>query len=142
MVDNDEAGQLEFRNDPDLPAPPFPGSHMVLDDDYVFVSGLVAADVIGSDDGIIGDVAAETKLVLGTLRRMLQGVDCGMDRVVRVDVHLADLRDIGAMDQVYRQFFEQGRYPARTCTESPRLCGNCRVEITLLARRVSAQPVT
>lgn len=135
MADPVAGETLEFRNDPDLPPPPFPGSQLVLDDQYVFVSGLVAADIVDAGDPVTGDVAAETRLVLTRLRQMLEGAGCGLDRVVRADVHLADLSEIGAMDAVYRQFFDPGRYPARTCTESPRLFGGSRVEITLLARR-------
>lgn len=135
MTRTDKKHSLEFRNDPDLPEPPFPGSHMVIDDNYIFVSGLVAADVPGRGATIIGDAAAETRFVLTELRRMLETAGCGMDRVVRADVHLVDLVDIDAMNAVYREFFEAGCYPARTCTESPRLFGGCRVEVTLLARQ-------
>lgn len=124
----------EFRNDDELPPPAFPGSHLVLDDRYVFVSGLVAADIAGAEASI-GDVAAETRLVMHELERLLEAAGCGLDRVVRVDVHLADLGEIEAMDAVYRGFFAEGRYPARTCTESPRLFGGCRVEVTVMARR-------
>lgn len=135
MTHADKGRPLEFRDDPDLPPPPFPGSHLVLDDDYVFVSGLVAADLIDSDEPVMGDVAAETRLVLTALHRMLVTVGCGLDRVVRADVHLADLGDIDTMNAVYREFFQEGCCPARTCTESPRLFGGSRVEITVLARR-------
>lgn len=135
MTDRDEKSTPEFRNDAKLPPPPFPGSHMVLDDNYVFVSGLVAADIVDPNHPAMGDVAAETQLVLDELRRMLETAGCGMNRVVRADVHLADLDDIEVMNKVYSEFFQAGRRPARTCTESPRLFGGSRVEITLLARR-------
>lgn len=135
MINEKEGRTLEFRNDSELSPPPFPGSHMVLDDNYVFVSGLVAADIVDASDPAMGDVAAETRLVLAALRRMLETVGCGMNRVVRADVHLADLDDMEAMNTVYREFFETDRCPTRTCTESPRLFGGSRVEITLLARR-------
>lgn len=125
---------MEFRNDPNLPEPDFPGSHMVLDDRYVFVSGLVAAD-LGADAPELGDVATETDAVMRALDSMLKSLGSGLESAVRVDVHLADLRDIDAMDRVYEAFFKPGRYPARTCTESPRLCGGCRVEVTVMARR-------
>lgn len=134
MTDQGESLRLEYRNDPGLPAPPFPGSHMVRDGNYVFVSGMVAADIVDGSDPVIGDVAAETRLVLDTLRRMLETAGCAMDRIVRADVHLADLEEIDTMNNVYRDYFRDGCYPARTCTESPRLFGGCRVEITVLAR--------
>lgn len=135
MIDQTRSPGPEHRNDPDLSPPLFPGSHMVLDDNYVFVSGLVAADIVDGSDPVIGDVAAETRLVLDTLHHMLETAGCAMDRVVRADVHLADLQDIDTMNEIYREFFEEGCYPARTCTESPRLFGGSRVEITLLVRR-------
>jgi len=125
---------MEYKNDPTLPAPDFPGSHMVLDDSYVFVSGLVAAD-LGAKAPELGDIATETDAVMRALESMLVSVGSGLENAVRVDVHLADLRDIDTMDRVYGTFFESGRYPARTCTESPRICGGCCVEITVMARR-------
>jgi 2-iminobutanoate/2-iminopropanoate deaminase len=57
-----------------------------------------------------------------------------MGRIVRVEVHLADLDDFNAMDTAYREFFEAGSYPARTTTESRKLFGDSRVEITCQAR--------
>jgi 2-iminobutanoate/2-iminopropanoate deaminase len=57
-----------------------------------------------------------------------------MDRIVRVDVHLANFDEFEEMDAVYREFFKEDRYPARTTTESPSLYGGSRVEITCMAR--------
>lgn len=124
----------DYRNDASLPAPTFPGSHLVLDDDYVFVSGLTVTDIPGGE-AVRGDVAEETRWVMRQLERMLASVGCHLTDVVRVDVHLADLDDLEAMNAAYADFFAAGRYPARTCTESPRLCGGSGVEITLMARR-------
>lgn len=124
----------EYRNAPFLPTPAFPGSHLVVDDAYVFVSGLTAADLPGGD-AVIGDVREETRWVLRELGRLLGMAGCTLSDAVRVDVHLTDLDDIAAMDAVYAAAFPAGRYPTRTCTESPRLFGGSRVEITLMARR-------
>ncbi|MBD3897232.1 RidA family protein [Halomonas sp. ML-15] len=124
----------EHHNDPTLPSPQFPGSHIVLDDRYAFVSGLTVADIHGTE-GDLGDIKKETHRVMRELERMLKLVNVHMRDVVRVDVHLADLDEISDMDSIYAEYFEGPHYPARTCTESPRLCGGCRVEITLMARR-------
>ncbi|MCP1675266.1 2-iminobutanoate/2-iminopropanoate deaminase [Natronocella acetinitrilica] len=124
----------EFRNHASLPKPQFPGSHVVIDDRYVYVSGLEAVDIPGGD-ALLGDVPAETRLIMDTLSEMLAAVECSLADVVRVDVHLADIADIGAMDAVYAGYFPDGRYPARTCTGASGLFGGCRVEITMMARR-------
>ncbi|MEM7222414.1 MAG: RidA family protein [Pseudomonadota bacterium] len=121
-------------NHPKLPPPVAPFSHVVVDGDYAHLSGLLAADL---PDGarVIGDVAGETRLVMAAIGELLATVSLTMSDVVRVQVHLADLDDAPTMNRAYAGFFPEGALPARTCTESPKLHGGCRVEITVTARR-------
>ncbi|UYG09071.1 RidA family protein [Halomonas sp. M4R1S46] len=126
----------KFHNDSTLPNPTFPGSHVVLDEDYVHLSGLTAADIQGGE-AVLGDVAEETRWVMRRLVHILEQVDCRAEDVVRVDVHLTDLDQVEEVDAAYAEFFAAPHYPARTCTEAPRLLGGANVEITLVARRPS-----
>jgi 2-iminobutanoate/2-iminopropanoate deaminase len=116
-----------------VPESAAPYSPIVRDDTYAHLAGLVAAD-FPEGQAVLGDVAEETRAVLTAIRRMLQEIGLEMDRIVRADVHLATLDDFDIMDAVYREFFEIGHYPARTTTESARLFGGSRVEITCMAR--------
>jgi 2-iminobutanoate/2-iminopropanoate deaminase len=116
-----------------VPESEAPFSQIVMDDNYAYLAGLVAADY-PEGQSALGDVGEETHSVLTTIRNMLQEIGLDMDRIVRTDVHLVDLDDFDAMDLAYRSFFEKGKFPARTTTESPRLFGNSRVEITCMAR--------
>lgn len=116
-----------------VPGSAAPFSQVVLDDRYAHLAGLVAAD-FPAGRAVLGDVAAETGAVLGAIRDVLAEIGLDLGDVVRADVHLASLDDFDAMDGAYRTFFEAGRYPARTTTESPRLFGGSRVEITCMAR--------
>ncbi|MDR5887356.1 RidA family protein [Vreelandella janggokensis] len=124
----------KFMNDPTMPTPSFPGSHMVMDDCYVFISGLTVSD-LSNGHAAKGDVKEETRLVMRAISRMLEMEGGSLADALRVDVHLTDLMTINDMDSVYAEFFEPGRYPARTCTESPNICGGCHVEITVMATR-------
>jgi enamine deaminase RidA (YjgF/YER057c/UK114 family) len=117
-----------------VPKSSAPIGQVVIDDSYVHLSGLVAYD-FPAGASAIGDVGAETRAVLTTVRDILQELGMTMDRIVRVDVHLADLDEFDAMNAAYREFFEPTACPARTTTQSPKLIGNCRVEITCMARR-------
>ena len=116
-----------------IPESDAPFSQIVLDDCYAYFAGLVAADF---PDGVavLGDVAAETRVVMGAISEMLKEVGLSFEDVVKADVHLADLSDFDAMDAAYREYFPPGVYPARTTTESPRLFGGSKVEMTVQAR--------
>ena len=117
-----------------IPRSEAPFSQLVLDDNYAFLSGLVAAD-FPEGLALLGDVGNETRAVLTAIDKILQEAGLDMGQIVRVDVHLASLDDFDAMDAAYREHFEEGRYPARTTTESSRLFGGSLVEITCMARR-------
>ena len=116
-----------------IPESDAPFSQIVLDDCYAYFAGLVAADF---PDGVavLGDVAAETRVVMAAISEMLKEVGLSFEDVVKADVHLADLSDFDAMDAAYREYFPPRLYPARTTTESPRLFGGSKVEMTVQAR--------
>jgi len=116
-----------------VPASKAPFSQVVIDDHYAFLSGLVAAD-FPAGESVLGDVGAETRAVLTVIREILAELELNMDRIVRADVHLSDLNDFDAMDLAYREFFPADTQPARTTTESKRLFGDSRVEISCQAR--------
>jgi 2-iminobutanoate/2-iminopropanoate deaminase len=117
-----------------IPETNAPFSQVVLDDNYAFISGLVAADLSGSE-AELGDITVETKAVLKAIDRILEEIGLDMGQIVRVDVHLVSLDDFAAMDAAYGEFFEEGKCPARTTTESHRLFGGSLVEITCMVRR-------
>ena len=105
-----------------------------MDDQYAFLSGLVAADFPAGLE-VLGNVAAETRAVLDTIGNILQELNLSRNNMVKVEVHLADLDDFDAMDNAYREFFDADQFPARTTVESKRLFGGSKVEITCQVRR-------
>jgi len=116
-----------------IPKSEAPYSQIVIDDTYAHISGVLIAD-FPEGHAATGDVGEETRAVLSAIDSALKEIGLDMSRIVRVDVHLASVDDFDAMDAAYREFFEEGLYPARTTTESARLYGESRVEITCMAR--------
>ena len=116
-----------------LPESNAPFSQIVLDDRYAYFAGLVAAD-FPHGLAVLGDVSAETRVVMGAISDMLEEVGLNFEDVVKAEVHLADLSDFDAMDAAYREYFPPKVYPARTTTESPKLFGGSKVEVTVQAR--------
>lgn len=110
-----------------------PLSHAVLDDRYAHLSGIVATDVPGGAE-TLGDFRGETRVVLKAIKVLLGELGLGLEDLVRVQVLLTDMERFDEMNQVYADFFEEGRYPARTCMEIWKLAGGSNVEITCTAR--------
>src|SRR5258706_2144387 len=96
----------------DTPTPRGPYSPAVRAGDFIFVSGQGPIDPV-TDTLSLGDIKHETHLVLSNIKRILKACDATMDDVVKVSVFLRDGADFAAMNEVYKEFFGEGR-PAST----------------------------
>jgi 2-iminobutanoate/2-iminopropanoate deaminase len=110
-----------------------PYSHVVIDGSYAFLSGIVASDLPGGA-AAHGDIAREAEIVMTAIRGTLAQIGLGMERIVRVEVHLTDIGRMPELDRVYARFFPGGALPVRTCTQSGSLAGGSTLEITVTAR--------
>jgi reactive intermediate/imine deaminase len=63
------------------------------------------------------EVGAQARQVLTNITSVLRTCGCNLPDVVKVQVHLADLRDFDRVNEVYQEFF-QPPYPARTTVGS------------------------
>lgn len=114
-----------------------PFSHAVIDGTYAFLAGIVAAD-LPEGAAALGDIRAETQVVMAAICEFLESLGLSPQDIVRIDVHLTDLDEMAEMNAVYVGYFPDGALPARTCTQSAKLFGGSRVEITCQARLRSA----
>ena len=80
----------------------------------------------------LGDIRNETRLELTNTAAMLRVANSSLENVVKVSIHLADLNDFDAMNEVYREFFK-GDYPARTTVQAVLRSGR-KIEIDCIAR--------
>jgi enamine deaminase RidA (YjgF/YER057c/UK114 family) len=67
------------------------------------------------------------------IRSLLSRSGSSLDRVVKCTVFLADMREWGAMNEIYITFFATDRRPARTAAGANGLALNGRVEIECIA---------
>ena len=114
------------------PAAIGPYSQAVVTGNLVFCSGQIALDpATGAMVG--GDVAAQTRQVLGNLKAVLEAAGSSLEQVVKCNVYLSDLGGFGEMNEVYQEFFASHR-PARAAVEVSRLPKDALVEIEAVAR--------
>lgn len=79
-----------------------------------------------------GDITAHTKKVLDDLEQELIKNGSSMEKVLKVNVYLADLKDYQAMNDVYKGRFGSNP-PVRTTIAAAGVPGNSLVEIDCIA---------
>jgi 2-iminobutanoate/2-iminopropanoate deaminase len=79
-----------------------------------------------------GDIKAHTKSVLDSIQAQLEAAGSSMEKVLKCNVYLADLKDYTAMNEVFL-----GRFgpepPVRTTIAAAGVPGNSLVEIDVIA---------
>jgi 2-iminobutanoate/2-iminopropanoate deaminase len=80
-----------------------PYSHIVEAGGFLFVSGMVPTDS-ERKLAITDDVKAATELVLTNIKKALESVGSGLDKIVKATVFLKDMADFNVMNEVYRAF--------------------------------------
>lgn len=119
----------EFIHPDGPPANPF--SPAVRVGNLVFVSGTLGT--VGTGLNLVpGGIQPETRQVMENIKRTLAAAGLGMDRLVKCTAFLADLKEWPAMNEVYRSYFSNGKYPARAAVQATLLNG-ARVELECVA---------
>lgn len=107
-----------------------PFSAAVRVDETLYVSGN-----IGNQPGTLelapGGIEGETRQTMENLKAVLEHAGSSLDRVVKCTVFLADMAEWGAMNEVYRTYFENP--PARSALGASGLALGARVEIECIA---------
>ena len=81
-----------------------------------------------------GGVAQQTRQSILNAQAILKEAGLELSNVVKTTVFLADMRDFGAMNEVYGQFFTQP-FPARSAVAVKTLPKGALVEIECIASR-------
>jgi len=93
--------------------------------DIIFIAGIGAH--------FDGDIKAHTKHVLDEIQKRLEGIGSSMEKVLKVNVYLNDLKDYAGMNEVFLGRFGQDP-PVRTTIAAPGgIPGNSLVEIDCIA---------
>ena len=97
----------------------------------VYVSGTLALDSAGNLVGK-GDVKAQTRHVLETIKLVLATAGGSMQDITFNHIFLANMADYTAMNEVYREYFPE-RPPARYCIRADLVRPEFLVEIASVA---------
>lgn len=108
---------------------PLPFSKVVRAGGFLFLSGQIALDARSKP--LSGDIAEQTRAVLGSISATLAEHRARLADVVRVTVWLADLQQFAAFNAVYAEYFGAD-LPARSTVQA-QLAHGAALEIEVQA---------
>ena len=98
----------------------------------MFLSGQLP--IVPSEGKIVAqDIEGQTRQALENVRAILEAGGCSMDDVVKTTVFLSDIADFVKMNGVYKEFFTEGNYPARSAFQVAALPQGSLVQIEVVA---------
>jgi 2-iminobutanoate/2-iminopropanoate deaminase len=115
---------------PEAPVLDVPLSQAVRFGNLLFVSGQVPIDP-GTGEFVGGSVELQTRQVLDNVRSILEAAGTSLADVLKVTVFLVDIKDFGAFNAIYREYFPS-EPPARS-TFQVGLAGPFALEIEAIA---------
>ena len=108
-----------------------PFSEAVREGPLLFLSGQVG-NVPGKMELVPGGTRAEAAQALENIRAIVERHGSSMDQVVKCTVFLADMKEWGDFNEVYRKAFP-GKLPARSALGANGLALGARVEVECIA---------
>lgn len=113
------------------PAPLVPA---ILVGDTLYLSGSTGGDP-ATGQLVAGGLDAEMRQIVANLRTVLAAADMTFADVVSVTAYLADMNDYARFNELYREVFPNGAFPARSTVAVRDLARGARLELTMTAVR-------
>jgi enamine deaminase RidA (YjgF/YER057c/UK114 family) len=107
-----------------------PGSSVVRSGNVLYLSGLLGR---GPDGKIVGDVSAQTHVVMGRLKDVLARNDSSLAQLLHCTLIVTDIQTLPLVNTAYMEYFPEDRLPARTAFEASGLAANALVEVACIA---------
>ena len=116
---------------PGTVTPIAPFSPGTMADGVVYVSGTLAFD---KDNNVacVGDAEGQTRVVLETIKSVIETAGGTMDDVTMNHIFLTDWANYQTINKVYAEYFP-GDKPARYCIQCGLVKPDCLVEIASIA---------
>jgi 2-iminobutanoate/2-iminopropanoate deaminase len=96
----------------------------------LYISGRIPT----SDGSVVtGSIADQTRLTMDNIGAILKENGYTFADVVNVTVYLSDMKHYDEMNAAYREYFPDGKYPARACVGGLQLALGADMEISAVA---------
>jgi 2-iminobutanoate/2-iminopropanoate deaminase len=130
MMTSSAEAQIQRIGEPMLNGQRLPFSTAVRAEDTVCLSGALG---IGPDGKLGEGMAAQAKLAMDNLGAGLKAAGLGWSDVVKCTVMLDNMADWPAFNTVYRNYFPDGKFPARSAFGADGLALGALLEVECIA---------
>ncbi len=79
------------------------------------------------------DFAGQMHQVMANIKVILEEAGTSIDRIAKCNVILTRISDFQEMNDIYRSYFAEGNFPARTTIEAPLAVPGMLLEIECVA---------
>lgn len=121
---------MEFIYPPTIPRPAGHYSPAAVHNGFVFVSGQISTDAAGKP--VLDSIEEQTTRCLEKIKVILTASNSSPDRVLKVNIFVAQMDDWPRVNKAFAEFFGAHR-PARIIVPSGLLHYGCGVEIDCVA---------
>ena len=104
----------------------------ILTGNLLFTSGQIAINPL-TGELVDGDAKPQTEMIFKNIMAILNKANLDKKHIVKLNVFLINLKDFEKVNQVFKSFFNDNSYPARTTVEVSRLPMDALVEIDCIA---------
>lgn len=101
---------------------------------FVFTSGQLPLDP-ATGDFVPGGIKEQTRQSLINVKAILETAGTTMDKAMKLTVFLSVMNNFAQMNEVYGEFFTEGKFPSRSAVEVARLPKDALVEIEAIAAK-------
>lgn len=114
------------------PAPIGPYNQAVLVGNMLYTSGQIALNPI-TMELVLDDIETETKQVMENIKAVLEAANMTFENVIKTTIFIMNMKDFGAINKVYGNYFDESIAPARETVQVTGLPRGVNVEISMIA---------
>lgn len=114
------------------PAPIGPYNQATLVGNTLYTSGQIAINP-ANGELVLDDISTETKQVMENVKAVLDAAEMTFENIVKTSIFISDMKNFGAINEVYARYFNEATAPARETVEVANLPKYVNVEISVIA---------
>lgn len=91
----------------------------------------IGTDITG--EMVEGGIIEQTKATMENAKAVLEAAGSSFADVGKITIYIKDITMIPEMNTIYKNYFSEGDFPARCCTQCVEMVDGCLVEMEFVA---------